>query len=78
MYYFAICMSFVGGVVVGLVGGNWLDARDLLYICPRCKIRGGNGTIVHQIEELAMSEIAESSNRAYIELCEYGSNNPKP
>ncbi len=76
--WLSIFVAFSCGVVVGLVGGNWLDARDLLYICPRCKVRGGKGTIVHQIEELAMSEIAESSNRAYIELCEFGSNNQKP
>lgn len=77
MSYFVIFISFSCGVVVGLVGGNWLDARDLLYICPRCRIRGGKGTIVHKSDELILSEIAEASNRAYIRLCQPDNDNVK-
>lgn len=28
-------------VVVGILLGQWLDANDVLYTCPRCKASGG-------------------------------------
>lgn len=31
---------FLIGVVFGLVFGAFLDANDILYCCPRCKLQG--------------------------------------
>ena len=39
-----IGVAFGFGLLCGLIGGNWMDGRDLLYICPRCKQRGGKQT----------------------------------
>jgi len=37
-------IQFLIGVLVGacagLIGGVWLDAKDVLYSCPRCKRKG--------------------------------------
>jgi hypothetical protein len=40
---FFVC--FVVGIIAGLILGNWLDQRDVLYSCPRCKVRGGQRAI---------------------------------
>ena len=37
----AMFWMFCLGLWIGLFAGNWMDTKDILYICPRCKMRGG-------------------------------------
>jgi len=41
--YLVFIAGLLLGIFVGLVLGNWLDQRDILYFCPRCRRRAAEG-----------------------------------
>lgn len=73
-----IAGTLATGIVGGLILGNWLDQRDVLYSCPRCKAHGGQRVIRVESEphdpvmQDVLSRVWETGNTVVAEVDDDG------